>query len=379
MTEHWIIPDAVFDGQRLHRGMCVLADDTKILATEMALPAGATGQRVEGIITPGFVDLQVNGGGGVLLNYDPTAQGMAAIAAAHRKFGTVAILPTVITDAPEVLAAVVDAALGAQGMDGIAGLHIEGPHIAEARRGTHAARFIRPLDDGTIAQVTKLRAAGIAVMITVAPEAAAPAQIAKLRQTGAIVSIGHTDGSAALTRTALDAGATCFTHLFNAMSPMLNRAPGVVGAAINSDAYAGVICDGIHVADEMLGLALRARPVSDRMFLVSDAMPTVGGPDHFNLYGQTISLKNGELVNEEGSLAGAHVTQLEGVARLISEVGISPEAALRMAITVPADLMVLPQLATLVGRRVSDVIHLDKNFGTASDLPRARLVTAAQR
>ena len=155
--------------------MCILADDTKILATEMALPAGASGQRVEGIITPGFVDLQVNGGGGVLLNYDPTAQGMAAIAAAHRKFGTVAILPTVITDAPEVLAAGVDAALGAQGMDGIAGLHIEGPHIAEARRGTHAARFIRPLDDGTIAQVTKLRAAGIAVMITVAPEAAAPA------------------------------------------------------------------------------------------------------------------------------------------------------------------------------------------------------------
>ena len=369
MTQHWITPDAVFDGEKLHKGMSVLVDQNTVLDLSISVPNGAPVQTIAGIISAGFVDLQVNGGGGILLNMTPTVAGMSAIAAAHRQFGTVAILPTVITDAPEVLAAVVDAAISAKGADGIAGLHIEGPHISDARRGTHAGQFIRLMDDLTIAHVARLRNADIAVMITLAPEAVTAAQIAELNRLGAVVSLGHSDGTAEMTRNALDAGAQCFTHLYNAMSPMLNRAPGVVGAAINSDAFAGIICDGIHVADEMLGLAIRARPIKDRMFLVSDAMPTVGGPDHFDLYGQTISLKNGELVNEEGSLAGAHVTQLEGVARLVSHVGVSVEDALRMAITVPAKLMGLDLLATLKGRKLCDVIHLDPAFGVANALP----------
>lgn len=369
MTEHWITPDAVFDGAHLHSGMSVLVDESQVFETKMSIPSDATALRIKGIISPGFVDLQVNGGGGVLLNMTPTVADMAAIAAAHRKFGTVAIFPTVITDAPAVLAAAVHSALAAQGSIGIAGLHIEGPHISLARRGTHAAQFIRPLDEATIGHVARLRQAGIAVMLTLAAEAASAAQISKLAQLGAVVSIGHSDGTSEMTRSALKAGATCFTHLFNAMSPMLSRAPGVVGAAINSDAYASMICDGIHVADEMLGLAIRARPVADRMFLVSDAMPTVGGADHFDLYGQTISLKNGKLVNEEGNLTGAHVTQLASVARLVSHLGLTPEAALRMAITVPAKMMGLAQLATLKGRNIRDVIHLDADFSIARNLP----------
>lgn len=369
MTEHWIRPDAVFDGAHLHHGMSMLVNENHVLDVSMTPPAAVKPHRIAGIISPGFVDLQVNGGGGILLNLDPTVAGMTAIAAAHRTFGTVAILPTVITDAPEVLAAAVDAAIAAKDIAAIAGLHIEGPHISRARRGTHAGRFIRPLDETTISHVTRLRQHGIAVMITLAPEAATPAQISRLADLGSVVSIGHSDGSADMAREALSAGAQCFTHLFNAMSPMLNRAPGMVGAAINSDAYAGIICDGIHVADEMLGLAMRARPVADRMFLVSDAMPTVGGPDYFDLYGQTIRLKNGELVNEEGSLAGAHVTQLAGVARLVSHLGLPPEAALRMAITVPATLMGLSHLATLKGRNLDDVIHLDAGFSLAQSLP----------
>lgn len=369
MAEQWIVPDAVFDGRVLREGTGILTDGLRVLNVADQLPKAAVVTRVAGIISPGFVDLQVNGGGGVLLNATPTAAGMRAIADAHRGFGTVAILPTVITDAPEVLAAVVDAAIDAKGDAGIAGLHIEGPHISVARRGTHAARFIRPMDDGTIAQVKRLREAGIAVMITVAPEAATPAQISKLSGFGAVVSIGHSDSTAAQTQQSLAAGARCFTHLFNAMSQMMNRAPGVTGAAINSDAYAGFICDGKHVADEMLALAIRARPAADRMFLVSDAMPTVGGPDQFEIYGQIISLRDGQLVNQEGSLAGAHVTQLEGVARLVSKLGIDPEQALRMAITVPATLMGLHDLATLKGRKVADVVHLDARFETANALP----------
>jgi N-acetylglucosamine-6-phosphate deacetylase len=161
---------------------------------------------------------------------------------------------------------------------------------------------------------------------------------------------------------AFAAGASCATHLFNAMSPMLNRSPGAVGAVINSQAYAGIICDGYHVADEMVGLAIRARAVSGRMFLVSDAMPTVGGPDAFELYGNTITLKQGQLVNAEGSLAGAHVTMAQSVQRLVSVVGVDKETALQMAVTVPADVLKQPELATVVGRSVDDLLVLRGDF-----------------
>ncbi len=370
---YWLCPDAVFDRDALLTAMAVcvtdgIACDVRAIAD---VPSTARRQTLRGTITPGFLDLQVNGGGDVLLNTTPTAAGMATIAAAHRRFGTVGILPTVITDVPEVLAAVTDAALAAKGSVGILGLHIEGPHIAAARRGTHAENLVRPLDDATIAIVRRLRAAGIAVMITLAPEAASHAQIAELAALGAIVSLGHTDASADETRAALGAGASCFTHLFNAMSPMLNRTPGVVGAAINSSAYAGIICDGIHVADEMVALAIRARPVADRMFLVSDAMPTVGGSDSFSLYGQQIRLVHGWLLNAEGSLAGAHVTMAQSVARLVNVVGVDLVTALRMAVTVPARVIGRPDLAQIIGRDVADLLVLDAGLavvGTCADL-----------
>jgi N-acetylglucosamine-6-phosphate deacetylase len=361
----WLAPDALFDGERLHHGPGLRLHDG-LVAEVGPPPPGAT--RLSGTLTPGFVDLQVNGGGGVLLNQTPTAAGMAAIAAAHRRFGTVAILPTLITDAPEVLDATAEAALAAQGAPGIIGLHIEGPHISIARRGTHAARFVRPLDARTIAVVARLRAAQIPVMITLAPESVAPGQIAALAALGAVVSIGHSDTTAEATRAALAEGAACFTHLFNAMSPLLHRSPGVVGAALNSHAPAGIICDGIHVADELVGLAIRARPAPDLMFLVSDAMPTVGGPDRFRLYDMNLRLENGRLVNDEGSLAGAHVTMADSVARLIATVGIAPESALRMAVTIPARVMGLPALARLQGRTASDVLHLSPDWQLAGTL-----------
>ena len=374
----WLCPDLVFDGQTLLADHALDMASGRIRSLTMLknLPAGAECRTVPGTITPGYLDLQVNGGGDVFLNDTPTPSGMAEIAAAHRRFGTVGIMPTLITDAPEVLDRAAEAILAARNDAGILGLHIEGPHISEARRGTHATRFIRPLDDRTIAVVTKLRRAGVAVMITVAPEATSPGQIAALAATGAVVSIGHSDASAAEVRAALEQGASCFTHLFNAMSPMLNRAPGVTGACINSTAYAGIICDGVHVADEMLGLALRARPVPDTTFLVSDAMPTVGGSDRFSLYGDEISLEHGRLVNSEGSLAGAHVTMAQSVARLIRHVGVTPETALRMAVTIPARVISAPHLSGVIGREVSDLLVLDSNWqvcGTCATLDNAEI------
>jgi N-acetylglucosamine-6-phosphate deacetylase len=359
MTDCWIAPNSLFDGQDIVYGQAVRIVDGRI--TEIAkTPVSAV--RIKGCLTPGFVDLQVNGGGGVMLNTTPTRGGMADIAAAHRIFGTVAIMPTVITDHWAVLDQAVEAAIAAKGDDGIIGLHIEGPHISVARRGTHNAIHVRPMDDRTLNVVEVLRRHDIAVMITIAPEAITHDQIAALVRMGAVVSIGHTDATCEDTEAAISAGASCATHLFNAMSPMVGREPGVVGAVINSHVWSGIICDGFHVDDRMIKLALRARPEDDLMFLVSDAMATVGGPALFDLYGQNIHLENGRLINAEGHLAGAHVTQAEGVARLVHEIDVSLAQALRMAITVPALVMGQANLAQLIGRLVRDVLVLSDDL-----------------
>jgi len=359
MTDCWIAPNSLFDGQDIVYGQAVRIVDG--LITEIAkTPVSAV--RIKGCLTPGFVDLQVNGGGGVMLNTTPTRGGMADIAAAHRIFGTVAIMPTVITDHWAVLDQAVEAAIAAKGDDGIIGLHIEGPHISVARRGTHNAIHVRPMDDRTLNVVEALRRHDIAVMITIAPEAITHDQIAALVRMGAVVSIGHTDATCEDTEAAISAGASCATHLFNAMSPMVGREPGAVGAVINSHVWSGIICDGFHVDDRMIKLALRARPEDDLMFLVSDAMATVGGPALFDLYGQNIHLENGRLINAEGHLAGAHVTQAEGVARLVHEIDVSLAQALRMAITVPALVVGQANLAQVIGRLVRDVLLLSDDL-----------------
>lgn len=369
----WLLPDAIFDGQSLRKGAAIGIVGSRSLLIDTP-PPGATVRRLTGTLTPGFLDLQVNGGGDALLNNDQTPEALHVMAAAHRRFGTVGILPTVITDAPDILTRAVDAMLAAhaepEGDRSLLGFHIEGPHLSIPRRGTHAAQWVRPFEAATLAHVQRLRAQGIFVKITVAPESVTPDQVRQIVATGAVVSIGHSDTTADEVRLLLDAGANCFTHLFNAMSPMLNRAPGVTGACINSTAFAGIICDGIHVADEMVGLAIRARPIPGRMFLVSDAMSTVGGSDHLRLYGQDVWLKDGRLVNAEGSLAGAHVTMAEGVRRLITHVAIPAVTALDMAVSAPARLLGRPELATPENRDLSDLLLLDADWTVSSTVAR---------
>jgi N-acetylglucosamine-6-phosphate deacetylase len=362
----WIAPARVFDGERLREGVALRIEEDRV-ADLAPLEPRMGAEAVAGTVAPGFVDLQVNGGGGVLLNAEPTVAGLEAIAAAHRRFGTVAILPTLITDAPEVLDRAADAVLAARGREGLLGLHIEGPHIAVARRGTHAARFIRPLDGRTTEVVRRLREGGVAVMVTLAPEAVAPGQVAALAAMGAVVSLGHSDATFEQAQAVLAEGAGAFTHLFNAMSPLGHRAPGMVGAALASSVPAGLIADGIHVADPVIPLAFRARPAPDLTFLVSDAMPTVGGPDRFRLYDMELRVEGGRLVNPEGNLAGAHVTMAEGVARL-ARLGIGEEAALRAAVTVPARLIGRDDLARIGGRRVEDLVRLGPGLADGSPL-----------
>lgn len=361
MKPNWISVDRIFDGQDIHAPAALRIEDGRI-AEIVTDNIPECKQHVSGLVSPGYVDLQVNGGGGVLLNTSPTPQGMMAIAGAHRRFGTVAVMPTVITDHTDVLVQVAAAAIEAQGQSGIIGLHIEGPHISLSRRGTHKAEYIRPLDAQTLEVVARLRQANISVMLTLAPEAATLEQIAELTDMQVIVSMGHTDASAEMITAAIDAGASCATHLYNAMSPMTGRAEGAVGAIINSDIYSGIICDGHHVADSMVGLAIRARPKQDRMFLVSDAMATVGGPESFELYGQQITLDGGRLINAEGSLAGAHVTQAQAVKRLVDYTGTSVVTALRMATSVPAACIGKPELGRLQGLALDDVIVLSNTL-----------------
>lgn len=360
MTD-WLRPElGVFDGRRLLARRAVRVSGTCL---EIAAPDAVRATPVSGVVTPGFIDLQVNGGGGVLLNADPTPGGIGRIATAHRRFGTGALMPTLITDTAATTEAAADAALAMFGRNGVLGLHLEGPHIAPSRRGTHHADLIRPFEPRTLALVTRLRARGCPVLVTLAPEAVSRGDVAALVATGARVSLGHSDARAAEVTAALAEGASGFTHLFNAMSPLTGREPGMVGTAIASEAYVSMILDGIHVAPEMLALAIRARPRQDRSFLISDAMPTVGGSPRFDLQGQRITLAAGRLVNAEGNLAGAHTTVAEGVLRATRDLRLPLETALRMAITHPAAFL---GMAVGSERSPSGFMRFDPSTGDVS-------------
>ncbi|KNY15515.1 hypothetical protein AKG11_18200 [Shinella sp. SUS2] len=338
----WLVPERLFDGETLDTGRAVRIVAGRIDDLHPVVEAGRDDLpvwRTNGLASPGFFDVQVNGGGGVMVNGTPTADGLRAIAAAHRPGGTTAILPTLITDAPEVMEKAVSAVIAAVGRDGIVGVHLEGPHISVARKGAHNPRFIRPIDDDTLSCVRRLRAANVPVLLTLAPECVPPGTIASLRAMGVVVSLGHTAADAATTRAAIAEGARAVTHLYNAMTPITSREPGVVGAALDSDLYCGFIADGHHVDDAVLRLAIRSRPMVGRMVLVSDAMSTWNGPDHFTLYGETIRLEGGKLVNSIGSLAGVHTDMATSLRRLVDVVGVPLEDALKMATANPSRLM----------------------------------------
>lgn len=339
--DHWLHPAQVFDGEQLLTDTAIGIVEDKIAAIVPVsdLPSSAPIQHINKIVSPGFFDIQINGGGDVMFNSSPSRQGLSRIAAAHAQTGTLHWLPTVITDGPDVLSAACDAVLESYGQFGIAGIHIEGPHIAVERKGTHNSHWIRPLDSNTLSCISKLCENAVPVLITVAPEMMKPGDVESLVKMGAVVSIGHSNATSVQTKQALTEGATLFTHLFNAMSQIENREPNVVGTAINSTQYCSIIVDGRHVDFDIVGLATRARPVPDRMIIVTDAMATVGGSDEFVLYGKKVHLKNGRLLNSEGSLAGAHTTILEEISNMVHRVGISLESALRMATRNPAVLM----------------------------------------
>lgn len=357
----------IFDGARWREDHALVTADGRVAAITPLAEAPAARVDVGGLIlAPGFVDWQVNGGGGALVNADPSPRTLAAVADAHARRGTTALLPTVITDAPEVRRAALDAAAAcrAAGAPGVVGLHVEGPHIGLARKGAHDARFIAPLS-------TQDRAlyAGCDVgrlVITLAPEAATPADVAALAAAGVIVSVGHSDASHADATALFDAGARAATHLFNAMSPLASRAPGVVGAALDHPGVTvGLIADGFHVAPAALRLATRLK-AGGAATLVSDAMATAaGGPDAFTLQGRAVTRRDGRLTLADGTLAGSDLDLGQAVRHATRAVGLALEDALRMASTWPARLLGLSDRGTLAPGARADVVALTPELAVA--------------
>jgi N-acetylglucosamine-6-phosphate deacetylase len=315
------------------------------------------------LLAPGFIDVQVNGGGGVLFNDAPTVEGIDAIGRAHRAFGTTGFLPTLITDDLHVMdraMRAVEAAIDA-GVPGVLGIHLEGPYLAPARCGIHDKSKFRVLDEAGLALLTSLRR-GV-TLVTLAPEAAAPGMIRRLADAGVIVSLGHTDAPYAIAREALAQGATGFTHLFNAMSPLGSRAPGAVGAALESDAWCGLIVDGHHVHPGTLRLALRTRPAG-RFVLVTDAMPSVGAADKdFALQGRPITVRDGICHDAGGTLAGSDLDMASAVRNSVAMLGLSVSAACTMASANPAAFLGLAgERGALMPGLAADLVLLDADL-----------------
>ncbi len=287
-------------------------------------------------LVPGFIDVQVNGGGDRLFNDDPSAETIAAIGAAHRRFGTTGFLPTLISDDAEKIAAAMDATRSAiaAGVPGVLGVHIEGPFLNLEKKGIHDAAKLRPISDFEIALLSQ--PTGGKTVATLAPEKVPAAAIRQLTNAGVIVCAGHTNATADRVAEALKSGLRGFTHLFNAMSQMNAREPGVVGAALYDDkSWCGIIVDGHHVDPRVLAVALRAAPLR-RFMLVSDAMPSVGGRKAFMLGGQQITAADGKCVNANGTLAGADLDMASAVRNAVSMLAVDLAGAVAMASANPA-------------------------------------------
>ncbi len=332
----------IFDGAEWHENAAVVFSNGRIDRIQPSASLSPEIERIDGgeIIAPGFIDLQVNGGGGVLLNEEPTVEGIATICAAHAKFGTTALLPTLITDTPDISARTVAAGIDAKtrGIRGFLGLHLEGPHLSIARKGAHDPKLIRPMEDRDLDLMLSCGRALDVLMVTIAPESVTQEQVAKLADAGVIVSLGHTEASYDTATAYAEAGIRTVTHLFNAMSPLGHREPGLVGAALDTGAlYAGLIADGIHVHPAAMGAALRAKAGPGKIFLVTDAMSTIGTDmTSFTLNGREILRKDGRLTLADGTLAGADIDMISSVRYVHRNLGLSLEEALRMASAYPA-------------------------------------------
>ena len=364
----------IFDGHSWHDDAALLVEfgHVSAIVRSDAVPQHSESVQLDGgILVPGFIDLQVNGGGGVLFNNDPSLSAIRTICSVHAQFGTTALLPTLITDTAAVneraIAAGIEAV--AERVPGFIGLHLEGPHLSIARKGTHDPALIRPMDDSDLARLLGAARDLPHLLCTVAAETVTPAQIAAMSAAGIIVSIGHSDADGATAAAAIEAGATMATHLFNAMSQLGNREPGVVGAVLTHDnVFAGLIADGIHVHPGSIAVALRAKRGPGKVFLVTDAMSQTGTDiKTLTLNGRTITRSNGALRIADGTLAGADLDMIDAVTYMNREIGLPFEEAIRMASLYPAEAMGMQATYGHLGAgALANFVHLSDDHAVRS-------------
>jgi len=362
VARHAIAAGHVFDGSAVHRDSAVVIDGSRIaaLVPRADVPANVPVAAVpEGLwLAPGFIDTQVNGGGGVLFNDAPTPEAIATIVRAHRRFGTTALLPTLITDALATTATAIHAVDDAcASMPGVIGIHLEGPFLSPDRPGVHDPRHLRRPDNDDLAMITAKRR-GI-TLVTLAPEQVPGGFVSALAAAGVRVALGHSMATYAQTCAAMAEGLTGFTHLFNAMRPLASREPGPITAALeNPGAWFGMIVDGVHVDPAVLRLALRglAQPM-----LVTDAMPPVGANGSaFKLYGDDITVRDGRCLRRDGALAGSMLDMASAVRNCVDLLGVPLTDALRFASSNPANFLGLGQsLGRLAPNYRADLVAFD--------------------
>lgn len=363
-TVHAVAAGRVFDGLAARANAAVLIDGSQIAGViprediPAATPIYELPEHVW--LAPGFIDIQVNGGGDVLFNDEPTPDTVRAIVAAHRKRGTTTLLPTLISDSPEKMTAAIAAVESLIGIEpGVLGIHLEGPFLSADKAGAHDRRALRRPAAGDLAAITRPRQ-GV-MLVTLAPERVPDGFVAQLVDAGVRVALGHSMATYAQTCAAMAEGLTGFTHLFNAMRPLDSREPGPIAAALESPkAWYGLIADGIHVAPAMLRLALRG---AGRPILVSDAMPPVGGSrSSFMLCGEAIIVSNGRCTKTDGTLAGAYLDMASAVRNCVRLLNVPLDEALRFASTHPAEFLGVDNIVGKLARGLrADIVALDGN------------------
>ncbi|ENM5902652.1 N-acetylglucosamine-6-phosphate deacetylase [Vibrio mimicus] len=314
-------------------------------------------------LSPGFIDLQLNGCGGVMFNDEITAKTIDIMHKANLKSGCTSFLPTLITSSDENMRQAIAAAREYQSQypNQSLGLHLEGPYLNVMKKGIHSVDFIRPSDDSMIDTICAN--SDVIAKVTLAPENNKPEHIEKLVQAGIVVSIGHTNATYAEARQSFESGITFATHLFNAMTPMVGREPGVVGAIYDTpDVYAGIIADGFHVDYANIRIAHKIK--GEKLVLVTDATAPAGAEmDYFIFVGKKVYYRDGKCVDENGTLGGSALTMIEAVQNTVEHVGIALDEALRMATLYPAKAIgVDDKLGRIKKGMIANLTVFDRDF-----------------